>query len=107
VLTNQSKRNTKEQSMPLTAKPYLQTASIRTDADIDFSAYPHNIPAVREMGKIEFHADVTFLMGENGAGKSTVLEAIALALGYGPEGGTKKLQVGDDGRVVGVGFQVA
>jgi predicted ATPase len=74
--------------MPLPAKPYLQTASIRPDADIDFSAYPHNIPAVREMGKIEFHPDVTFLVGENGAGKSTVLEAIALALGYGPEGGT-------------------
>jgi predicted ATPase len=74
--------------MAMTAKPYLQTASIRPDADIDFNAYPHNIPAVREMGKIEFHADVTFLVGENGAGKSTVLEAIALALGYGPEGGT-------------------
>jgi predicted ATPase len=35
------------------------------------------------------HPDVTFFVGENGTGKSTLLEGIALALGFGPEGGTK------------------
>jgi predicted ATPase len=43
---------------------------------------------VRELQSIEFHADVTFFVGENGSGKSTMLEAIALALGFGIEGGT-------------------
>jgi predicted ATPase len=45
------------------------------------------------MGQLQFHADVTFFVGENGAGKSTVLEAIALALGYAPEGGTRNVQL--------------
>jgi len=79
--------------MTLAAKPYLQTVSIRPDAEIDFDAYPFNIPAVRELGHLEFHPDVTFFVGENGAGKSTVLEGIALALGYSPEGGTKNFQL--------------
>jgi predicted ATPase len=35
---------------------------------------------------------VTFLVGENGSGKSTVLEAIAVAMGFGPEGGTKNVR---------------
>ena len=56
---------------------------------IDFSTYPWNIPAVRDIKHLRFHADVTFLVGENGSGKSTVLEAIALALGYVAEGGTR------------------
>jgi predicted ATPase len=79
--------------MELEAKPYLQTVSIHPDAEVDFNAYPYSIPAVREMGHIELHADVTFFVGENGAGKSTVLEGIALALGYSPEGGTKNFKL--------------
>lgn len=77
--------------MSLSAKPYLQRISMRGDAVIDFDSYPYHIPAVRELGVLEFHADVTFFVGENGAGKSTVLEAIAMALGYGQEGGTKNV----------------
>lgn len=40
------------------------------------------------MEDIEFHADVTFFVGDNGSGKSTVLESLALALGFSEEGGT-------------------
>lgn len=77
--------------MPRRTKPYLLHASFRPDAEIDFDAYPFSIPAVREMGSIDFHPNVTFLVGENGTGKSTVLEAIAVALGFGAEGGTKNV----------------
>lgn len=77
--------------MPITARPYLQRASFKPGAVLEFEAYPLNIPAVREIESIEFHPDVTFFVGENGSGKSTVLEGIALALGYGPEGGTKNV----------------
>jgi predicted ATPase len=88
--------------MALSAKPYLQAVSIRADAAIDFDAYPHTIPAVREMGVLKFHPDVTFFVGENGAGKSTVLEAIALALGYGRRRRYKKCAIED--HRIGVDF---
>lgn len=34
---------------------------------------------------------VTFFVGENGTGKSTILEAIAAKVGFGPEGGNKNI----------------
>jgi predicted ATPase len=74
------------------AKPYLLHASFRPDAEIDFESYPFNIPAVRELETMTFHPNVTFFVGENGSGKSTVLEGLALALGFGPEGGTRNVQ---------------
>ncbi len=78
--------------MALSTKPYLQQISLRSDIEIDFETYPFNIPSVKELGVLKFHPDVTFFVGENGAGKSTVLEAIAIALGHSPEGGTKNTQ---------------
>jgi len=78
--------------MPKRTQPYLLHASFRPDADIDFDTYPFNIPAVRELGNIDFHPNVTFFVGENGSGKSTVLEGIATSLGFGAEGGTKNVQ---------------
>ena len=75
--------------MAITAKPYLRDISLRDDEDIDFDSFPFTIPAVREMGRLELHADVTFFVGENGAGKSTILEAIAVGMGLPSEGGTR------------------
>lgn len=74
------------------AKPYLLHASIRPDVDIDYQSYPFSIPAVREIANINFHPNVTFFVGENGSGKSTVMEGIAVALGFGAEGGTKNVR---------------
>ncbi len=71
------------------AKPYLREISISADAEFDAEEYPFSIPAVRKMGTIVPHPDVTFFVGENGAGKSTILEAIAVGLGFAAEGGTR------------------
>lgn len=43
---------------------------------------------LEETDGIRFHKPVTFLVGENGVGKSTLIEAIAVACGFNPEGGT-------------------
>jgi predicted ATPase len=77
--------------MSLAAKPYLRSVTIAPAAELDLDSYPFSIPAVREMGTLEPHPDVTFFVGENGAGKSTVLEAIAVALGMPAEGGTRNV----------------
>ncbi len=42
------------------------------------------------MNELKFNRPITFLCGENGTGKSTLLEAIAVAYGFNPEGGTLK-----------------
>jgi predicted ATPase len=77
--------------MAIASKPYLREVSFRPDVQFDAQKYPFNIPAVGALDNLQFHADVTFFVGENGSGKSTVLEALALALGYSPEGGTKNV----------------
>jgi predicted ATPase len=58
--------------------------------------WPFTIPAVRAMierGRLALHPAVTFFIGENGSGKSTVLEAIARKAGFSPEGGWKRRAV--------------
>ena len=55
-------------------------------------SYLNTLPAVRFLqagGRIDFAPAITFLVGENGTGKSTLLEAIALACGFNVEGGTR------------------
>jgi predicted ATPase len=55
----------------------------------DANVYPYVLPAVRNLKKLEFHPAVTFLVGENGSGKSTILEAVAAEYGLNPEGGSR------------------
>jgi len=54
-------------------------------------AYPYTIPAIRALRERRLVLDpqVTILVGENGTGKSTLVEAIAVAAGFNPEGGTR------------------
>jgi predicted ATPase len=56
-----------------------------------FDQYPFNLPVIRNFSKLQFHSQVTFLVGENGSGKSTLIEAIAVALGLNAEGGSRGL----------------
>ena len=42
-------------------------------------AFPWTVPIVRALDGLRFSAPVTFFVGENGSGKSTVLEALAIA----------------------------
>lgn len=55
----------------------------------DENVYPFNIPAFRKMKEINFSKNVNFFVGENGTGKSTLIEAIAIKLGLNPEGGNQ------------------
>jgi predicted ATPase len=48
-------------------------------------AFPFNVPVIQSFTDIDFRSDVTFLVGENGSGKSTFLETIACAAGLHAE----------------------
>lgn len=71
-----------------TDRRYLRRAELRREQIEQPDAYPFNLPAVKDLDRIEFHDRVTYIVGENGVGKSTLLEAIATAWGFNPEGGT-------------------
>lgn len=57
--------------------------------EIEPNSYIRDIKSLRDVEKIEFQSPVSLFVGENGTGKSTLLEAIAVAHGFNPEGGTK------------------
>lgn len=67
---------------------FIQGVSIDW-SKIAFNSYLRDIEALKEIEYLEFKKPVTFFVGENGSGKSTMLEAIAVAMGFNPEGGTK------------------
>ena len=57
-----------------------------------WTEYPFSLPAVRALDGLQFKTPVTFVVGENGVGKSTLLEAIAIAFGFNPEGGSRSFK---------------
>jgi len=58
---------------------YLKSLKIREGGNPD--AYPFNVPVIKSMTSMEFESPVTLFVGENGSGKSTVIEAMAAAIG--------------------------
>lgn len=58
----------------------------------NFDVYPFNIEVVKNFEELKFDSPVTFFVGENGIGKSTFIEAIAVALGLPSEGGTENFR---------------
>ncbi|WP_027482668.1 AAA family ATPase [Deinococcus pimensis] len=57
----------------------LPLARVSLRAPLPARGYPFTLRAARLLDDLEFRAGVTFLVGDNGSGKSTVLEAVALA----------------------------
>lgn len=66
---------------------FIEGIAIDWDA-VDPHSYERRIPALRALERLDFDEPVTFLVGENGTGKSTLLEALAVAYGFNAEGGT-------------------
>jgi predicted ATPase len=70
-------------------QPFLEHIEIQHGRfPLDFP-YAAEIPAIKQIHRLELHSKVTFFIGENGSGKSTLLEAIAIADGFNAEGGTR------------------
>lgn len=62
------------------------------DNKIDTNSYLCDLPIIKYLDhnkQLSFTSNVTFFVGENGTGKSTLLEAIAVAYGFNAEGGSR------------------
>jgi len=72
-------------------RSWLYLNKVSLTGTIPAGNYLNRLPVIRslyEMDGIRFQKNVTFLVGENGVGKSTLIEGIAVAMGFNPEGGT-------------------
>ena len=71
---------------------FVEAFELKAEEIQAWDAYPFNIPCVQNMGRLELHPAVTFLIGENGSGKSPLLEAMAVRLGFSAEGGSRNFK---------------
>jgi hypothetical protein len=61
-----------------THEPFIRESYLLRERVRSFDEYPFNIPAIRGLDRLPLHPKVTYFVGENGTGKSTLLEAIAV-----------------------------
>jgi predicted ATPase len=57
--------------------------------NINWDIYPFNIPAIMALPKQDLRSPISIFIGENGSGKSTIIEGLAAMLGINAEGGSK------------------
>lgn len=55
--------------MSLFNKLFIEGVMYEKEKVIDDNIYPFNIPAIKNLDELKFEKPVTFLIGENGAGK--------------------------------------
>lgn len=81
----------KERSARTILNTDLYIKEISIQKEIPKEDYINALPVVSFLKKhaLTFEKPVSFLVGENGIGKSTLIEAIAISLGFNPEGGSK------------------
>ncbi|SES67723.1 Predicted ATPase [Oceanobacillus limi] len=67
---------------------FLREVRLKEEEIPSREIFPFSLPVIRTFTGLKFHPNVTYIIGENGMGKSTLLEGIAIAFGFNPEGGT-------------------
>ncbi len=58
---------------------FLKSITLNGEAGLP-DGFPFTVPVIETLDKLTFSAPVTFLVGENGCGKSTLMEALAVAM---------------------------
>ncbi len=80
--------------------PYLKRVWLDASLVRDAAAYPFCLPFLQEPFELGFDRAVTIIVGENGTGKSTLLEGIAVMAGYDEAGGGKGYRPVDHSRAL-------
>jgi predicted ATPase len=68
---------------------FLKRITFSWDKAEQKDRYPYNIPSLARLGVLNTDHNVIYFIGENGTGKSTLLEALAFKCGFGNRGGGK------------------
>ena len=82
--------------------PYLQRLWLDRSLVEDATVYPYCLPFLQDDFKLDFDRAITIIVGENGTGKSTLLEGIAALAGYDDAGGGKSYRPVDHSRALEV-----
>jgi predicted ATPase len=81
--------------------PYLKRATWARPDEKRPTDYPFSLPFLKDRNwEIEFTTPVSIIVGENGAGKSTIIEALAALAGYDEAGGGKGYMPVDHSRAL-------
>lgn len=67
---------------------FIKSIKLNEEKIPNANIYPFNIEVLQNFKELKFKTPVTFLIGENGTGKSTLIEALAILCNLNPEGGT-------------------
>lgn len=78
--------------------PYLKRVWLDRSRVADAAAYPFCLPFLKDGFEFDFERPITVIVGENGTGKSTLLEGIAALAGYDEAGGGKGYRPVDHSR---------
>jgi len=76
----------------MNTKLFITKISLDREIIPSFDKYPFNIDVIKSFKELKITSPVTFLVGDNGIGKSTFIEAIAVAIGLNPEGGSQNFK---------------
>jgi predicted ATPase len=99
-----AKRN-REINLPA---PYLKRLWLDPSRVEDREAYPFCLPFLHNEFSLSFDRAITIIAGENGTGKSTLLEGIAALAGYDEAGGGKGyMPVDHSGAIEKMGGQLS
>jgi predicted ATPase len=82
--------------------PYLKRVWLDQSRVTDAAAYPFCLPFLNNGFELDFDRAITVIVGENGTGKSTLLEGIAALAGYDEAGGGKGYRPVDHSRALEV-----
>ncbi len=89
---------------PTLPPPYLKRVWLDPGAPRDEDRYPHCLPLFRSGSfELSFDRPITIIAGENGVGKSTLLEGIAVLAGFDESGGGPGYRAVDNSRALETG----
>ena len=92
-----SSRRNRTINMPA---PYLRRIWLDPSRIADRKAYPFCLPFLRDDFELSLDQPITIIVGENGTGKSTLLEGIAVLAGFDEAGGGRGYRAVDHSNAV-------